>query len=748
MYKTVSRLILSAILVLTMFFGYRASKLGFDYNFENFFPTGDPDLEYYLEFRNKFEFDTDYLFVGVENNDGIFKEDFLKKISSLTDNIKQLPWIVSVVSPTNVKNPVVGPLGIIEIPYLHINQPELYEQDSVRIYNSEFIGTVFASDAKSVCLYLKTVENPSKAISDSIISGVEEVTRQFGFDKIHIAGKVKAQQVYLEQMSEELKLFVTTSVILVTLFLYLAFGSLKWIVIPIFVIMLTLIWLFGIMNLSGKPIDLMATLIPTIIFVVGMSDMVHLLSKYFEEIRSGSNKISALKTSIKEVGTATFLTSLTTSIGFLTLLTAGIQPVKDFGLYLAIGVFIAYFLTFLILPSILVNLSDGETIGKFKFNWNKYLGKLYRWVLRNPRKILVGSLVVLLLCFVGITQIKLNNYLLDDLTEKVQLKKDFDFFEEKYAGARSFEIVVETKDSALSVMDHAALNEIYKLEQYLTREYGAGYLISPLTLIKSMNKAFNGGHEQYFTLPSSADYDILKPKINSLKKRKEYKAFISEDGKVARISGKMPDYGSYIVNQKNEQLEKFIKKNINGKLVDFKLTGGAHLIDKNNTQLVSNMIGGLLIAFIVIAIIAGLMFKSVTMTFIALIPNMFPLLMIAGIMGFFGIDMKVSTSIIFTIAFGIAVDDTIHFLSKLRGELAKGKSMLYALKRTYLSTGKAIIITTIILCGGFLTLIASDFRGTFYIGLLISLTLLFAVLADLLLLPVLLLIIFKNKGLK
>jgi uncharacterized protein len=748
MYKTVSRLILSAILVLTMFFGYRASKLGFDYNFENFFPTGDPDLEYYLEFRNKFEFDTDYLFVGVENNDGIFKEDFLKKISSLTDNIKQLPWIVSVVSPTNVKNPVVGPLGIIEIPYLHINQPELYEQDSVRIYNSEFTGTVFASDAKSVCLYLKTVENPSKSISDSIISGVEEVTRQFGFDKIHIAGKVKAQQVYLEQMSEELKLFVTTSVILVTLFLYLAFGSLKWIAIPIFVIMLTLIWLFGIMNLSGKPIDLMATLIPTIIFVVGMSDMVHLLSKYFEEIRSGSNKISALKTSIKEVGTATFLTSLTTSIGFLTLLTAGIQPVKDFGLYLAIGVFIAYFLTFLILPSILVNLSDGETIGKFKFNWNKYLGKLYRWVLRNPRKILVGSLVVLLLCFVGITQIKLNNYLLDDLTEKVQLKKDFDFFEEKYAGARSFEIVVETKDSALSVMDHAALNEIYKLEQYLTREYGAGYLISPLTLIKSMNKAFNGGHEQYFTLPSSADYDILKPKINSLKKRKEYKAFISEDGKVARISGKMPDYGSYIVNQKNEQLEKFIKKNINGKLVDFKLTGGAHLIDKNNTQLVSNMIGGLLIAFIVIAIIAGLMFKSVTMTFIALIPNMFPLLMIAGIMGFFGIDMKVSTSIIFTIAFGIAVDDTIHFLSKLRGELAKGKSMLYALKRTYLSTGKAIIITTIILCGGFLTLIASDFRGTFYIGLLISLTLLFAVLADLLLLPVLLLIIFKNKGLK
>ncbi len=154
---------------------------------------------------------------------------------------------------------------------------------------------------------------------------------------------------------------------------------------------------------------------------------------------------------------------------------------------------------------------------------------------------------------------------------------------------------------------------------------------------------------------------------------------------------------------------------------------------------------GLFFAFLVVACVVGIMFKSWKMTIVCLIPNFFPLLLILGIMGFAGIDLKVSTSIIFTIAFGIAVDDTIHFMSKLRLQLAKGRSMLYAVKRTFISTGKAIVVTSIILCGGFLTLVLSNFLGTFYIGLLISLTLLFAVLADLLLLPVLIIYLFPKE---
>jgi len=188
--------------------------------------------------------------------------------------------------------------------------------------------------------------------------------------------------------------------------------------------------------------------------------------------------------------------------------------------------------------------------------------------------------------------------------------------------------------------------------------------------------------------------------------------------------------------------------NIDPDLLQYKITGTSQLIDLNNSYLSKSMIFGLLIAFGVIALIMGILFRSVRIIIIALIPNMLPLLMIGALMGFTGIPLKVSTSIIFTIAFGIAVDDTIHFMSKLKLELAKGKSMLYALKRTYLSTGKAIIVTSIILCGGFVTLIFSGFLGTFYIGVLISLTLLFAVVADLTILPVMLIFFYGNRRTK
>ena len=197
--------------------------------------------------------------------------------------------------------------------------------------------------------------------------------------------------------------------------------------------------------------------------------------------------------------------------------------------------------------------------------------------------------------------------------------------------------------------------------------------------------------------------------------------------------------------ERNARLEQFIRSNVDSSLVALKITGTSLLIDKNNQYLTQNMMEGLGIAFLVIAVIVALLFRSLRMIIIVLIPNVIPLIVVAAIMGYFGITLKLSTSIIFTIAFGIAVDDTIHFISKLKLELDKGKSLLYALKRTYISTGKAIIVTTIILAGGFLTLILSSFGGTYYTGLLVSLTLVLAVLADLTLLPALLIMFFKKS---
>lgn len=232
--------------------------------------------------------------------------------------------------------------------------------------------------------------------------------------------------------------------------------------------------------------------------------------------------------------------------------------------------------------------------------------------------------------------------------------------------------------------------------------------------------------------------------VKKFLKKGKFKNIITSDGLRARITGRMKDVGSL----KTEILNQKFNATIQSDLIDYRLTGSPGLIDKNNSLLSVNMLEGLLIAFVAIALLMGLLYKSFRMVLVAIIPNILPLLIIGACIGFSGIGLKISTSIVFTIAFGIAVDDTIHFMSKLKIELGKGKSLLYAMKRTFISTGKAIIITSFILVAGFGVLMISMFNGTFYIGILISITLFIAVLSDLLLIPVLLIYLSSKKKYK
>jgi uncharacterized protein len=434
------------------------------------------------------------------------------------------------------------------------------------------------------------------------------------------------------------------------------------------------------------------------------------------------------------------LTSVTTAIGFLSLLTANISPVKDLGVYTAIGVFIAFFVAFTLLPATLYLMPIPKLQQTQKYNkaWNSVLMFLFFYVFRNQKKIVISFIILVLLSFYGISQIKINAKILDDIPETDRIKKDLKFLENNYAGIRPFEMVISITDTSKSVFDYEVMIEIDKIEKYLSSNYGLRYVISPLTMVKSLNKALNGGVIDYFKLPTEKEMSKINSKIKMVRHRQEFKSMVSESTKELRLTGRMDDMGSFLVGKKNEELERFLNENINQKIITTRLTGSALLIDKNNEYLSANLLQGLGIGFVFIGIIVWFMFKNLKTVFIFFVPNIIPLVFIGGIMGLTGIDLKVSTSIIFTIAFGIAVDDTIHFLSKLKIELNKGKTMLVAIKNTFLSTGKAIVITSIILSGGFLTLLLSDFGGTFYTGLLVGLTLIFALIADLFLLPVLL----------
>jgi uncharacterized protein len=749
LYKKYAKIAILSVFILTLFFIWHTKNLKFDYNFENFFPTGDPELEYFLNYREKFENDNDYLLIGLENQDGIFRADFLKKLEGFTSDLKKSPHVDALIDPINLKNLLITPGGLIDLPVLNWKDSTKLISDSIAIFkNPSLVKSFFSEDGKSVNILIKHTQKIKKAQADSLYQYTLSLLDSYSFDKVHIAGKAQAQGVYISKMQQELIIFFSISIILVILFLTVAYRSLIGVIVPLVVVLLSTIWVIGFMGAVDKPLDIMMVLLPTIMFVVGMSDVVHIQTKYIEELRNGSKKLKALVTTFKEVGLATFLTSLTTAVGFLTLYTSSIKPIREFGLFTAIGVFIAFILAFTVFPSILIfTKKPPVTVIKHnKTRWTKALRKIILFNFKHPVKVILASLAITIISILGIYQIKINTFILEDLPDNDPLKEDFRFFDRNFGGARPFEMAIWVNDTSKNIYDLQVLREIEKIENYLIGNYGLTNVISPVVAVKSIQKAMNSGIQNYFILPDSDQaFSRIRRFISILQKRNKELKITSDENKTARISGKMADIGSAVAISKNDELHTFISENVDISLISYRLTGTSHLLDKNNEYLALNMMQGLAIAFGIIAIIVGIMFRSLRMVLIALIPNVIPLIIVAGIMGFAGITLKLSTSIIFTIAFGIAVDDTIHFISKLKIELNKGRTMLYALKRTFFSTGKAIIVTTLILSGGFLTLILSSFGGTFYTGLLVSLTLLLAVVVDLTLLPVLLVLFYKRK---
>ena len=751
-WQTWSRRVLFAISLCSLFLLWRVSNIGFDYDFESFFPQDDPETAYYLSFRDHFETDNDFILIGVENDAGIYQQDFLGEVDQLVEELLQIPHVDAVLSPTRIEEPIRFGITTVRKPLLRWQGTEQtalqkLQLDSAKLHlDGTYIGNLIAPSGQALTVQVLHQQMLSKEGCDSLAHSVYEVTGRYRFDGMHIAGRAAAQKYYVDVMQREVVLFVSLGMILIVLFLWFAFQSLWGILVPLAVVLLSGLWTLGLMELTGKAIDVMTIVLPTIIFVVGMSDVVHILSRYYEELRNLASKETAIRRAFKEVGLATFLTTLTTAVGFLTLTTSSVAPIRDFGLYSAAGVGLAYVLAFTLLPSVMVLLPaprvrrDGY--GLF---WNQVLHRQFRKVLQRGRWIFAGTLVVIGLAAWGTSKMQVDNVLLEDLAEDDPFLQEFKFFESEFAGVRPFELAIEITDNH-SVYDLEIQQDIEAIGAYLKDDYGVGSLISSAEIFSQVNRWSNGDQAQFHRLPSSQeDLQAMIKNLNRFGADKLLALVVHPEDKLLRINGKVSDLGAQVFRGKNEALLQWFAQNHPDSPLELRLTGTAQLIDLNIASLAKDMLKGLSIAFLVVALIAGLMFRSLRMVVITLIPNFIPLLLIAGIMGWFDIDLKLSTSIIYTIAFGIAVDDTIHFMSKLRIQLSQGRTLPYAIKRTFIGTGKAIIITSIILCGGFITLGLSHFLGTFYIGVLISLTLLFAVLADLLLLPWLILRLFSWK---
>lgn len=783
-YKRLSKWIIGAVGLITALNLVFIFGLRFNYDFESFFSSNNEEAKYYFDFRDHFENDSDYNLVGIENKKGIFQKDFLLRVDSLVQDFKKVDNVEKIQSITTAKTFIASSRSITPIKLIHLNDFSRLKDDSTNIYSQkELVGTLVSEDATALNIYVKkvnmvsgdgedsnlpglmdrlksnyralmgdTTNNINKALSvkekeKKFVLDIEEAIAKYSFDEVHMAGRTKAENYFVNKMQWEIVFFVLSSLVLIVIFLFIAFRSPWGVILPLFVVTLSVIWCMGFISVAGNGIDIMTVLLPTIMFVVGMSDVVHILTKYLNELRSGVPKLDAIKVTIKEVGLATFLTSLTTAIGFLTLLTSGVTPIQNFGLYTAVGVILAFVLSFTFLPAVLLNIDPPKTANKKAYNpfWEKLLHSLFGWILKNKSKVLIASGIVVGVSLWGVSKLEVNAQLIGEVQEGDPLKDDFVFFEKKFAGVRPFEVSLQAGDSCESLLDRRALLEMDKIETFLTEECEIKQVTSPLSLFKIMNRAMHLNDPEEYKFPDEKSYNLVSKYAKKFRKKKEFAMILTRDMKLARLSGIHEDIGSKRFHELRVKFKEFVDTEVNTSIVQPRLTGSALLIDDTNDSLAKNMMIGLGLAFMVIAVIMGLLFQSFRIVLISFIPNVIPLIIIGGILGIFGIGLNISTSIIFTIAFGIAVDDTIHFMSKFKIELMKGRSYLYAIKRTFISTGKAIVVTSIILVSGFLTLMYSDFNGTFYTGLMVSLTLLFAVLADLFLIPVLLISLVNDK---
>ncbi len=747
--RTVAKYILIGLVAITLPLAYQWKNLSFSYEFEDFLPQNDENADLFLSFKDKFSSDNDFLLLAIENKVGIFDSAFLRKVESLENDIAQTEDIEAVRSILSMSEFRFMPGGmVVEIPYIHLDSLRL-DKDSTRIYSHQELVNQFVSEnGKSLCLFIKHTDFLGKDGSDLLANNMSDLMNRYKFDEYHLVGRVVGQKYYVEKMKSEMILFLSMSVLLVIVFLWIAFRSIWGIILPLIVLLVSGVWVIGTMGLVGEPINVLLVLLPSILFVVGMSDVIHLVSKYLDNLRFGMIKTDAVINAMKEIGLATLLTSLTTAIGFLSLMVIPVKPIQSFALFTSLAVVITFLITITTLPALFIFSKPPRVIEKYKNPiWYRVLAKGFKLTLRNKTKIAVGFVVVIVLSVFGITKLQSNNYIMDELKDDNPVKADFNYLDQNYGGIRPFELMLTLKNpEENNFWDKKVLQDFERLQFFLEEEYGVKRLTSLVTILKAANRSFKSGLQSNYKIPeTNADIKRFKKQLERIEGGMIMRLALDSTQNYARVTGTIPDWGNIKVSGKNEQLEKFLNSELKSPYFEAKLTGTAHLLDMNMRELSFNMMQGLILASLIIAVLMALLYRSFTMTIIALIPNMIPLVVVAGLMGYMDINLKISTAITFTIAFGIAVDDTIHFLSKLKLELGKGKSLLRALRITYITTGKAIILTSLVLFAGFFMLVLSDFEGTFAMGALVSVSLLVAVIADLMLLPILLLAFYKPK---
>jgi len=761
-------LIVSVISIATLFFGYHAQYVEMTYKFGGLLPKDDSTFIEYEKFINEFSEDGNVVVLGIDSEKITTLETFnawydlaadLRSIKgektstinsintsqtvSAIDSVFSIANLYSLNKDTTNKKFTLSPL----LNHRLKTQEEL-DHLFKEVHNLPFYEGLLYKKESNVTLMMVFV-NAELFNSKDRGSSVEKIKNKVeAFHTktgiyVNISGLPFIRTEMTKKVKSELRLFIGLTILLTAILLLVFFKNINVVLVSLLVVAIGVIWSLGIISLLHYPITMLMGLIPPLIIVIGVPNCIYLINKYHAEYKRHGKRALAITRVVQKIGVATLMTNATTALGFATFIFTESDILKQFGVVAAINVFGVFFVSILLIPIILSVMKEPKRkhVRHLDRKWIAVGVSKLIYIIQNHRIwVYAFAMLIIGLSIVGVSKMKTTGNIVGDLPGYDRVVQDLKWFEKEIGGVMPFEILIDTKRKN-QVTKLRNLKKIDKLQTLLKEYPEFSKSLSIADVLKFARQGFYGGNPEKYGLLKKSEQSFIAPYFKGdYNTGSIQKSFMDSTKRKTRVSSQIADIGTAEMAVLMDDLKPKIDSIFNPKKYDVTITGTSVVFLKGTNYMVNNLLISLLIAIGVIAFVMAMLFKSVRMVLISLIPNTLPLLFTAGIMGWFGISLKPSTILVFSIAFGISVDDTIHFLAKYRQELKvlrwniKG-SVIEAVKET----GVSMMYTSVVLFFGFGIFGFSEFDGTRALGILVAVTLLVAMFANLVLLPSLLL---------
>jgi predicted RND superfamily exporter protein len=757
-----------ALVLLTVFMGYHASKVQMSYDFSRAIPTDHPKYKAYLEFKKTFGEDGNLLTIGFTSTN-FFEVNQFNALTDFQDRLKKINGVEDIISVNGAvtlkKNDSTSKLDAIRIFPTYIKSQQVLDSLKDIFYSLPFYrGLLYNPETKAYLLGLRINSKilGSKA-RETTIGDIEKEAAAFAETSkldLHLSGLPLIRTNVALRIAKEMQWFLLGSVLLSALILFIFFRSLSTTLLSLAVVLIGVVYSLATIHMLGFRITLLNALIPPLVVVIGIPNCIYFLNKYHTAFMKTGDKKKAIVEMIGKMGVVTLFCNISAALGFAVFALTKSIILKEFGIVAGINIMALFFISLILIPISLYYMAEPRK-KHTRYLENKWLQTLLttieQWVFSNKRTVYLATGIALVFSIIGISKLKTQSFIVDDLPKKDKIYEDLRFFESNFRGIMPLEILVDTKKKN-GIAGSRALSVYDKVSSFSA--YIASYpeMARPLSLaegLKFARQGFYDGDSNNYSMPNAFDgafmADYLKPnKGNETAKgslEKLMSSFIDSNKQVTRISVNMADVGSMRMPMLIDSLEAHVPDYFDTSKVSVQLTGSSITFLEGSRFIIKGLKESIFWAFLFISLCMLYLFRSFRILLCSLIPNLIPLVMTAGLMGWMGIAIKPSTVLVFSVALGIAIDITIRFLVNYKQELPHFNGKVHeTVVQTIRETGISIVYTSLVLIAGFIIFVISGFGSTQALGWLTSFTLLVATLTNLVLLPVLLLLAAKKKN--